>query len=80
MMESFIGKKEKWTNKGTVKQYVARSLLHSTTCQKLSYPTFVPNLIILNQVVSEKSLTEDLHIHYIGVRDGKIENLKKKEK
>ena len=48
----------------------------------MSYPTFVPNLIILSQVVAEKSLTEDLHIHYmyIGVRDGKIENLKKKEK
>ena len=23
---------EKWTNKGTAKQYVADSLLHSTTC------------------------------------------------
>ena len=46
----------------------------------MSYPTFIPNLIILSQVVAEKSLTEDLHIHYIGVRDGKIENLKKKEK
>ena len=32
MMENFIGKKEKWTNKGTDKQYVADSLLHSTTC------------------------------------------------
>ena len=32
MMENFIGKKEKWTNKGTDKQYVAGSLLHSTTC------------------------------------------------
>ena len=50
------------------------------TQHNLSYPTFVPNLIILSQVVAEKSLTEDLHIHYIGVRDGKIENLEKKEK
>ena len=43
---------------------------------------FVPNLIILSQVhvVAKKSLTEDVHMHYIGVRDGKIENLKKKEK
>ena len=32
MMEKFIGKKEKWINKGTDKQYVADSLLHSTTC------------------------------------------------
>ena len=50
------------------------------TQHNLSYSTFVPNLIILSQVVAEKSSTEDLHIHYIGVRDGKIENLKKKEK
>ena len=28
MMEKFIGKKEKWTNKGTDKQYVADSLIH----------------------------------------------------
>ena len=38
------------------------------------------NLIILSQVVAMKSSTEDVHMHYIGVRDGKIENLKKKEK
>ena len=73
MMENFIGKKEKWTNKGTDKRYVADSV----TQHILSYPTLVPNLINLSQVVAEKSLTEDLHIHYIGVRDGKIENLKK---
>ena len=30
MMENFIGKKEKWTNKGTDKQYVADSLIHNT--------------------------------------------------
>ena len=30
--ESFVGEKEKWTNKGTDKQYVADSLLHSKTC------------------------------------------------
>ena len=30
--ENFVRKKEKWTNKGTDKQYVADSLLHSTTC------------------------------------------------
>ena len=29
--ESFVGEKEKW-NKETDKQYVADSLLHSTTC------------------------------------------------
>ena len=31
MMEKFIGKKEKWTNTGTDKPYVADSLIHSTT-------------------------------------------------
>ena len=32
MMEKFIGKKEKWTNKGTDKPYVADSLILSTSC------------------------------------------------
>ena len=33
MMETFIGKKEKWTNKGTDdKPYVADSLILSTSC------------------------------------------------
>ena len=36
MMEKFIGKKEKWINKGTDKQYVADSLLHNTTCNTQS--------------------------------------------
>ena len=31
MMENFIGKKEKRTNKGTDKQDVANSLIHNTT-------------------------------------------------
>ena len=31
MMKHFIGKTEKWTNKGTDKQYVAVYLLHDTT-------------------------------------------------
>ena len=73
MMKRFIGKKEKWTNKVTVKQYVADYLLHNTTCH-------TQPLIILSQVVAEKSLMEDIQMHNIGVRDGKIEKLKKKEK
>ena len=32
MMEKTIGKKEERTNIGTVKQYVADSVLHCTTC------------------------------------------------
>ena len=52
------------------------------TWYNLSYPTFVPNFIILSQVVAEKylvvadkSLKEDVYMHYIGVR-----NEKKKKK
>ena len=30
--ENFNKEKEKWTNKGTDKPYVADSLIHSTTC------------------------------------------------
>ena len=30
--ENFVREKEKWTNKGTDKPYVADFLLHSTTC------------------------------------------------
>ena len=41
---------------------------------------FVPNLIILSQVVAMKSSTEDVHMHYIGVRDGKIEKFEKEGK
>ena len=77
MMENFIGKKEKWTNKGTDKEYVADLFV---TQHNLSYPTFVSNLIILSQVVAKKSLTEDGHMHYIGVRDRKYEILKQNEK
>ena len=32
LTEKFVREKEKWANKGTDKQYVADSLLHSTTC------------------------------------------------
>ena len=32
MMEKFIGKKEKWKNKGNDKQYVTDSFIHITSC------------------------------------------------
>ena len=39
MMEKFIGKAEKWTNKGTDKQYVADSLLViPDVCTKFQNP------------------------------------------
>ena len=66
MIKKMIGKKEKRTNKGTVKQYVAESL----SLYNLAYLTFVPNLIILYQVVVEKSLTEDFQMHYKEMRVG----------
>ena len=31
VVENFVREKEKWTNKGTDKHYVADSLIHSTT-------------------------------------------------
>ena len=36
--------------------------------------------IILNQVVSEKTLMKNVHMCYIRVSEGKIENLKKEGK
>ena len=33
LTEIFVREKEKWTNKGTDKQYVADSLLHTVTVQ-----------------------------------------------
>ena len=76
-MENFIGKKN-----GQIKGLVSNMwlILYYTTQLVLPYPTFVPNLKILSQVFAEKVLTKDVHMHYIGVRDGRIENLKKKAK
>ena len=36
--------------------------------------------VYLNQVVVEKTLTKNVHMCYIGVTEGKIENLKKEGK
>ena len=57
MMEKNIGKKEKWTNKGTDKPYLADSLLHSTTCHSRCLYQ------ILGTVVPEKSLTKKKSLH-----------------
>ena len=38
------------------------------------------DFIILNQVVSEKTLMENVNMCYIRVTEGKIENLKKEDK
>ena len=52
--ENFVREREKCTNKGTDKQYVADSFIQ----YNLLLPSFVPNFKILGQVVPEKSLTE----------------------
>ena len=55
LTKNIFGKKEKWTNKGTVKPYVADPLIHSITCHtECAYQNFK----ILGTVVPEKSLTE----------------------
>ena len=60
-------------------QYVDVFILYKTTHHYQS--SFVPNFRILSQVVAEKSLTEkNVHMYYIGVTEGKIENLKKEGK
>ena len=53
--EISIGEKEKRTNKGTDKQYVA---VFFVTQNNSSLSSFVPNFRILTQVIAEKSLTE----------------------
>ena len=68
---TLIEKKEKWTNKGTDKQYVAKK--NYTQYNLPSDLMFVPNFNILGKVVPEKIFDENFHIHYIEVRDRKKE-------
>ena len=56
LTENFVRKKEKWTNKGTDKQYVA--VFFFVAQYNPSLISFVLNFRILSQVVAEKSLTE----------------------
>ena len=75
--EIFIEEKEKWTNRGTDKQYVA--VFFVTQCNS-SLSSFVPNFKSLTQVVAEKSLTEkNVHVYYIRVAEEKNEKKMKKE-
>ena len=55
MTEISIREKEKRTNKGTDKQYVAFTFV---TQYQSPLSSFVPNFRILTQVVAEKSLAE----------------------
>ena len=45
-----------------------------------AYLKVYTKLIILKQVDAEKTLTKNVHMRYIGVTEGNIENLKKKAK
>ena len=49
-------------------------------CNTFRVDKIVKDFIILNQVVSEKTLMKNVHMCYIRVREGKIENLKKEGK
>ena len=40
---------------------------------------FVPNFKIIGKAVPEKFLTENFHFNYIGVRDRKTENRKRRQ-
>ena len=50
-METFIGKKEKWTNKETDKQYVADFFYYTA---QIVIPNLCNKSIILGQVVADK--------------------------
>ena len=52
MMEKFIGKKEKWTNKGNDKQRVAVFLIH------VQYNKSLPSCVPSFKIVLEKYVTE----------------------
>ena len=56
LTEIFVREKEKWTNKGTDKQYVAVFVF--VTQYNPSLISFVLNFRILSQVVAEKSLAQ----------------------
>ena len=47
-------------------------------CNTFREDKIVKDFIILNQVVSEKTLMKKVHMCYIRVTEGKIENLKKR--
>ena len=55
MTEISIGEKEKLTNKGTDKKYVA---VFFVTQYNSSLSSFVPNFRVLTHIVAEKSLTK----------------------
>ena len=56
-LTEYVREKEKWTNKGTDKQYVA-VFFFVVAQYNPSLISFVLNFRILSQVVAEKSLTE----------------------
>ena len=64
VMKSFIGEKEKWTNKGNDKQQHADCLLHNTTTHtqhlyQISYPMFSSSW----EIFDEKKKFTHIHTH-----------------
>ena len=76
--EISIGEKEKWTNKGTDKQYVAVLLLHNTTHHYQALYQISESLLkwLLRNLWQKKNV----HMYYIREKEGKNENLKKEGK
>ena len=48
-------------------------------CNTFREDKTVKDFIILNQAVSEKTLMKNVHMCYIRVTEGKIENLKRRQ-
>ena len=77
MTEIFIGRKKNEHISGLI----CNMWLSFVTQYNSSLSSFVPNFSILSQIVAEKSLTEkNVHMYFIGVTEGNIENLKKEGK
>ena len=58
--EIFVGEKKKWTNTGTDKQYIADSLLHSTTCHtQCLYQFHNPKSSSSREIFDEKNKFTD---------------------
>ena len=71
-----------WREKknGQIKETVSiRRLILSYTMQQ-EYQTFAPTFKILGAVIPEKSFDTNFPMYYIGVRDGKKEKWKKRQK
>ena len=72
---TLIGKKEKLTHKRADKKYVAEVFIHSTlvisdVCNKFQNSW---------SSSSREIFDDNFHMHYLGVRDGKRKNRKRRQ-